>query len=139
MKGSHNSFNKMLRKSQSLVSILYKKMIFLIQNYAFYVKITWKVFLDSNFYLANFFLLIDIKEVCAVNDQEKKLHSINSERLEGVYWKHWWKSLFVFTSVFMPPRSKIGEHIVFVLSVILSFLHSVILSETLTLLITFQQ
>ena len=40
MKGSHNSFNKMLRKSQSLVSILYKKMIFLIQNYAFYVKIT---------------------------------------------------------------------------------------------------
>ena len=39
----------------------------------------------------------------------------------------------------MPPRSKIGGHIVFVLSVILSFRHSVILSETLTLLITFEQ
>ena len=30
--------------------------------------------------------------------------------------------------LFMPPRSKIGGHIVFVLSVILSFCHSVILS-----------
>ena len=30
--------------------------------------------------------------------------------------------------IFMPPRSKIGGHIVFVLSVILSFRHSVILS-----------
>ena len=40
----------------------------------------------------------------------------------------------------MPPRSKIGGHIVFVLSVILpSFCHSVLLSETLTLLITFEQ
>ena len=37
--------------------------------------------------------------------------------------------------LFMPPRSKIGGHIVFVLSVILSLRHSVILSETLTLLI----
>ena len=41
--------------------------------------------------------------------------------------------------IFMPPRSKIGGHIVFVLSVILSFCHSVLLSETLTLLITFEQ
>ena len=42
--------------------------------------------------------------------------------------------------VFMPVRSKIGEHIVFVLSVILSFCncHSVLLSETLTLFITFE-
>ena len=39
----------------------------------------------------------------------------------------------------MPPRLKIGGHIVFVLSVILSFCHSVLLSETLTLLITFKQ
>ena len=47
----------------------------------------------------------------------------------------------------MTPRSKIGGHIVFVLSVILSFCHSVIpsfchsviLSETLTLLIIFEQ
>ena len=62
--------------------------------------------------------------------------------------------IFINT-VFMPPRSKIGGHIVFVLSVILSFCHSVILSfcnsvilsfchfvllsETLTLLITFEQ
>ena len=36
---------------------------------------------------------------------------------------------------FMPPKSKIGGHIVFVLSVD----HFVILSETLTLLITFEQ
>ena len=49
--------------------------------------------------------------------------------------------------LFMPPRLKIGGHIVFVLSVILSvchsvilsFCHSVLLSETLTLLITFEQ
>ena len=39
----------------------------------------------------------------------------------------------------MPPRSKIGGQIVFALSVILYFCHSVLLSETLTLLITFEQ
>ena len=39
----------------------------------------------------------------------------------------------------MPPRSKIGGHIVFVLSVILLFRHSVLFSETLTLQITFEQ
>ena len=42
-------------------------------------------------------------------------------------------------TLFMPPRSKIGEHIVFVLSVSLSIRHSIILSETLTLPITFEQ
>ena len=43
--------------------------------------------------------------------------------------------------IFMPPRSKIGGggHIVVVLSVILSFCNSVLLSETLTFLITFEQ
>ena len=41
----------------------------------------------------------------------------------------------------MPPRAKIGGggDIVFVLSVILYFCHSVLLSETLTLLTTFEQ
>ena len=29
----------------------------------------------------------------------RKLHSIKSERFEGVYWKHWWK-ISVYTSVF---------------------------------------
>ena len=36
-------------------------------------------------------------------------------------------SLKILSFIFMPPRSKIGGHIVFVLSVILSFCHSVIL------------
>ena len=45
------------------------------------------------------------------------------------------------TDIFIPPRAKIvgGGHIVFVLSVILSFRYSVILFETLTLLVTFEQ
>ena len=47
--------------------------------------------------------------------------------------------LHSFPILFMPLRSKIGAHIVFVLSVIPSFCHSLLLSETLTLLITFEQ
>ena len=39
----------------------------------------------------------------------------------------------------MPLQLKFGGHIVFVLSVIVSFRHSLILSETLTLPITFEQ
>ena len=46
-------------------------------------------------------------------------------------------SICLIDIFFMPPRSKIGGHIVFVLSVILLFCHSVLLSETLTLLINF--
>ena len=49
------------------------------------------------------------------------------------YWFNKVAECFIFCIcrsllVFMPPRSKIGGHIVFVLSVILSFCHSVILS-----------
>ena len=40
----------------------------------------------------------------------------------------------LFVEIFMPPKSKIGGHIVF-----FPVCHSVLLSETLTLLITFEQ
>ena len=43
---------------------------------------------------------------------------------------------FMHVTIFMPPRSNIGGHIVFVLSVIPSLC---LLSENLTLLITFEQ
>ena len=58
-----------------------------------------------------------------------------------MYTLIWLRKLLYISSsfFFMPLRSKIGAHIVFVLSVILSFCNSVLLSETLTLLITFEQ
>ena len=47
---------------------------------------------------------------------------------------------FTTFRIFLCPRDRrLGEHFVFVLSVILSFCNSVLLSETLTLLITFEQ
>ena len=81
--------------------------------------------------------------ICKYEPSDKKSKSSDTQvpvkARQPLVWTYMW--------IFMPPRSKIGGHIVFVLSVILSFCHSVILSfcnsvllsETLTLLITFEQ